>query len=101
KLIGMKITVQNGVWVTQGKDEETLCKTDSTKQPHRIDLRPQKPGPGKPEVRGIYKREGDTLTISLGTVRKRDEREPILPALRPADFQAPSLLYLVLKRQKP
>jgi uncharacterized protein (TIGR03067 family) len=74
-----------------GKDLETTYTTDAGKDPPHLDI--VVPGGGMgPTLTGIYKRDGDTLTLALGPDGER-----------PARFESAAgsrVMLMVLKRKK-
>ncbi len=87
---GGKLTVKEK---GETQDIEGTFKTDQTKTTMAIDVTAPKTRGGKAEtVKGIYKVEGDTLTLVLA--RGADEN-------RPAGFDIEDLPVMTFKRQKP
>jgi uncharacterized protein (TIGR03067 family) len=84
-------TVTSGVLCGTGEATDPI-KTDPTKTPAEIDLFRSEAGKSVPEALGIYKIEGDTLTIALGLDKGPNDR--------PKDFTpSDNALVFVLKRK--
>jgi uncharacterized protein (TIGR03067 family) len=88
----VRVTFAEGeiVFSVEGEKKEAAKYTlDATKKPHEIDIAPPRE---QKVVKGIYKLEGDTLTIV--TSKEGDER--------PASFEAKggNTTLMVLKREK-
>jgi uncharacterized protein (TIGR03067 family) len=87
-----EVTIKGDVFTVKIKDEENkemTIKVDATKKPAAIDLVPK--NAKEPTVLGIYKLDGDTLTI-CGTDEKKE---------RPAEFATgKGITTIVLKRAK-
>lgn len=85
-----KLSVQEG---NRGKPEGATYKIDPKKDPAEIDFIPP-PDKKEPNVQGIYKIEGDTLTICISGGPD---------AVRPTKFESPEgarTMLMILKRAK-
>jgi uncharacterized protein (TIGR03067 family) len=72
-----KLTIKGDKWATEtplfaGAVSTSIAKLDPSKDPKEIDLKPF--GENKHEAIGIYKLEGDTLTICANTSKETKER---------------------------
>ena len=83
--VTMTFTADGKFLVREGKREraeEGTYKADAKKDPAEIDIMPLSEKAGRGTIRGIFKVEGDTLTLCF-TVGKDD-------ASRPAKFESPA-----------
>jgi uncharacterized protein (TIGR03067 family) len=83
-----------------GKEDPATFKTDASKSPAHIDLTGDKDGKAE-KMYGIYKLEGDTLTICIGLPADRNGESK--PEDRPKDFKATKdvpTITMVLKKKK-
>jgi uncharacterized protein (TIGR03067 family) len=92
ELAKLEVTIKGDLFTVKIKDEgnkEMTIKLDPTQKPRTIDLVPK--NTKDKTVLGIYKLDGDTLTI-CGTEEKKE---------RPTEFTAgPGITTVVLKRAK-
>ena len=88
----IRATADKLIATKDGKEEASTYKLDATKTPHEIDM--TEPRNGKTEtLYGIYKLEGDTLTICLVPSSN--------PADRPKEFKSePGSKALILTLKK-
>jgi uncharacterized protein (TIGR03067 family) len=76
-----------------GKQQTDRIRIDTSKTPAHFDLTPEKAAGKSDTVRGIFKVEGDTLTLCF--VNDEKDREA-----RPKDFEpTPNSMIFVLKRK--
>jgi uncharacterized protein (TIGR03067 family) len=89
KIEGNKLIASKG-----GKDDAATFKTDTTKTPHHIDITSKK-GDKEEVGYGIFKLDGDTLTIVANDGAKADDR----PKEFKTEKNSKSIL-MVLKKKK-
>lgn len=79
--------------MTGQDDEVSTCKIDSSKKPAQIDLTSSKGMDKKSTTnQGIYKLEGDTLTVAYSTLGAFGKR--------PASFEGKEVMVLTFAREK-
>lgn len=85
-----KLTIKEG---KRDKNDTGTCKTDAKKDPAEIDIIPPE-DKKDPTVQGIYKLDGDTLTLAFGRGKEKS---------RPTKFESPEgtdTIVITLKRAK-
>jgi len=94
----MTLTADGKFIVREGKREQAeqgTYKTDTKKDPAEIDIMPPSEKAGRGTIRGIFKIEGDTLTLCV--TGGKDDGD------RPAKFESPEgsqVMLMTLKRAK-
>ena len=96
--VTMTLTADGKFIVREGKREQAeqgTYKTDTKKDPAEIDIMPPSEKAGRGTIRGIFKIEGDTLTLCF--TGGKDDGD------RPAKFESPEgsqVMLMTLKRAK-
>ncbi len=70
----IRITGDQLIATKRGKEHPANYKLNTAKTPHQIDLIPVQPSDSNRTVYGIFKLEGDTLTICLAGAADAEER---------------------------